>query len=157
MNPLIETFLISMVPVIELRGAIPFALARGVPVIPAVCAAMLGNLLPVPFILLFIRKILEWMKKRGGRLRKIARWVERREAHDQGSERRVLGTGGLRGRSAARNGSVDGLADRRDAGAVAAAGTAGHCAGRASGRCGGGTGDHRRADRTGVKVAMEEG
>ena len=80
MNPLIDTFLISMVPVIELRGAIPFALARGVPVIPAVCAAMLGNLLPVPFILLFIRKILEWMKKRGGMLRKIARWVERHGA-----------------------------------------------------------------------------
>ena len=40
MNPLIETFLISMVPVIELRGSIPFALASGVPVVPAVCAAI---------------------------------------------------------------------------------------------------------------------
>ena len=76
MNPLIETFLISMVPVIELRGAIPFGAARGVSVAAAACAAMIGNFLPVPLILLFIRKILEWMKTRGGRLMHIAVWVE---------------------------------------------------------------------------------
>ena len=76
MNPLIETFLISMVPVIELRGAIPFGAARGVSIPAAACAAMIGNFLPVPLILLFIRKILKWMKTRGGRLRRIAVWVE---------------------------------------------------------------------------------
>ena len=66
MNPLLITFLISMVPVIELRGAIPIALAGGAKLIPAVVVAMLGNLLPIPFILLFIRKILEWMNGCGG-------------------------------------------------------------------------------------------
>lgn len=80
MNPLLKTFLISMVPVIELRGAIPIALAGGANLIPAVAVAMLGNLLPIPFILLFIRKILEWMNGCGGFLQKVARWVEKQAA-----------------------------------------------------------------------------
>lgn len=80
MSPLIKTFLISMVPVVELRGAIPFAIASGVSAVPAACAAMLGNLLPVPLILLFIRSILAWMKARGGRLGDLALWVERHAA-----------------------------------------------------------------------------
>lgn len=70
MNSLLATALIAMVPVIELRGAIPVAVAGGAPVFPTVCAAMFGNLLPVPFILLFIRRILRWLKERSvhGRL-----------------------------------------------------------------------------------------
>lgn len=88
MNPLVKTFLISMVPVIELRGAIPFALATGVPALPAACTAMLGNLLPVPFILLFIRQILHWMKGRGGRLHKLANWIEAHAARRSASVQR---------------------------------------------------------------------
>ncbi len=80
MNPLLKTFLISMVPVIELRGAIPIALASGANLIPAVAVAMLGNLLPIPFILLFIRKILEWMNGCGGFPQRVARWVEKHAA-----------------------------------------------------------------------------
>ena len=76
MNPLIYTLLISMVPVIELRGAIPVALANGVSPIPAICVAMIGNLLPVPFIILFIRRILKWLKSRKGRMQRLANWVE---------------------------------------------------------------------------------
>ena len=58
-------FLISMVPVIELRGASPVGAALGLPWYENLIAAICGNLLPVPFILLFIRKILAWMEQRG--------------------------------------------------------------------------------------------
>ena len=73
------TFLISMVPVIELRGAIPYATAAGLSPWLAYILSVLGNMLPVPFILLFIRKILDWMK-RYPRLLPIATWVETRAA-----------------------------------------------------------------------------
>ena len=55
-------FLIAMVPIIELRGAIPYAVAFGLPPVPSVITALLGNMLPVPFIYFFARKILEWGK-----------------------------------------------------------------------------------------------
>ena len=61
----IYVFLISMVPVIELRGAIPVGATLGLPWYESYIAAFLGNLLPVPFILLFIRHIISWMERRG--------------------------------------------------------------------------------------------
>jgi len=57
------TFLISMVPVIELRGAIPIALAKDIEPWVAFILAVFGNMLPVPFILVFVRSIFNWMKK----------------------------------------------------------------------------------------------
>ena len=56
------TFLISMVPLIELRGALPYALANGIPTLPAYLVCMVGNMLPVPVIFFFARKVLEWGK-----------------------------------------------------------------------------------------------
>ena len=73
----IITFLISMVPVVELRGAIPYAHANGVAPWLAFVLSVAGNMLPVPFILLFIRKIFAWMKKYP-RLGKIAYKLENR-------------------------------------------------------------------------------
>lgn len=55
-------FLISMVPLIELRGAIPYAVGFKLPLLPSYIVAILGNMLPVPFIFFFARKILEWGK-----------------------------------------------------------------------------------------------
>lgn len=55
-------FLISMIPLIELRGAIPVAVGFGLPTLPALIVAVLGNMLPVPFIFLFARRVLEWGK-----------------------------------------------------------------------------------------------
>ena len=55
-------FLISMVPLIELRGAIPYAVGFGLPLVPSYIVAVIGNMLPVPFIFLFARRILEWGK-----------------------------------------------------------------------------------------------
>ena len=60
----IITFLISMVPLIELRGSIPIGLSSlwgdPIPVLPLYIICILGNMLPVPFIYLFARRVLEW-------------------------------------------------------------------------------------------------
>ena len=56
------SFLISMVPLIELRGALPYALANGIPTLPAYLVCIIGNMLPVPVIFFFARKVLEWGK-----------------------------------------------------------------------------------------------
>ena len=53
-------FFISMVPLVELRGAVPYALTLGLPVIPSYIICIIGNMLPVPVIFLFARKVLEW-------------------------------------------------------------------------------------------------
>ena len=53
-------FFISMVPIIELRGAIPIGLGMGLPVLPTYLVCVLGNMIPVPFIYLFARKFLIW-------------------------------------------------------------------------------------------------
>ena len=53
-------FFISMVPLIELRGAIPYAVGFGLPLVPSYIICILGNMLPVPIIFLFARKVLEW-------------------------------------------------------------------------------------------------
>ena len=55
-------FFDSMVPLIELRGAIPYAVAFGLPLLPSYLIAILGNMLPVPIIYLFARKVLIWGK-----------------------------------------------------------------------------------------------
>lgn len=56
------TFLISMVPIVELRGGIPIGVSMGVDWKLAVAICMIGNMLPVPFIFFFARRILEWGK-----------------------------------------------------------------------------------------------
>lgn len=53
-------FLISMVPLIELRGAIPFSQGFGLPIVQSYIICIIGNMLPVPIIFLFARKVLEW-------------------------------------------------------------------------------------------------
>ena len=62
------TFAVAMLPVIELRGAIPLGVSMGLGPWPAMIAAVLGNMLPVPFIILFIRKIFAWMRRKSRRL-----------------------------------------------------------------------------------------
>ena len=76
---LLLTLLISAVPVIELRGGIPYGIAKGLDPWMVFAASVIGNMLPVPFILLFIRKILRWMKKHP-RLGKLACRLEQRAA-----------------------------------------------------------------------------
>lgn len=56
--------LVSMLPIIELRGAIPYAVGFGLPLIPSYIIAIIGNMIPVPFIFLFARKLLQWGSKK---------------------------------------------------------------------------------------------
>lgn len=51
---------ISMVPLIELRGALPVAVGMDLPIIPSYIICIIGNMIPVPFIFFFARKVLEW-------------------------------------------------------------------------------------------------
>ncbi|MCM1106712.1 MAG: small multi-drug export protein [Blautia sp.] len=53
-------FFISMVPLVELRGAIPVSQLRHLPIVPSYIVCIIGNMLPVPVIYLFARKVLEW-------------------------------------------------------------------------------------------------
>ncbi len=55
-------FFISMVPLIELRGAIPYAIGYNLPILPSYIVAIIGNMLPVPIIYLFARRVLEFGK-----------------------------------------------------------------------------------------------
>ena len=58
----IWVFLISMVPIVELRGAIPVGVGMGLDLVPLYIVCIIGNMLPVPFIYLFARKVLNWGK-----------------------------------------------------------------------------------------------
>ncbi|MBR6473039.1 MAG: small multi-drug export protein [Firmicutes bacterium] len=62
-----------MIPVVELRGAIPAGVAAGLPVFWAALISIAGNMIPVPFVLFFIRKILNWMEKKSSFLAGLAR------------------------------------------------------------------------------------
>ena len=53
-------FLISMVPLVELRGAIPYSVIFGLDFLPSYIVCIVGNMLPVPFIFFFARRVLEW-------------------------------------------------------------------------------------------------
>ncbi len=77
------TILVSMIPVVELRGGIPFGVAAGLPVWAAFLAAVIGNLIPVPFIIVYIRRIFQWMRERLPRLNSLVDRLERK-AHLKG-------------------------------------------------------------------------
>lgn len=55
-------FFVSMVPLIELRGAIPYAIGFGLPLFPSYIVAIIGNMIPVPFIFFFAHRLLLWGK-----------------------------------------------------------------------------------------------
>ena len=78
------TMLVSMIPVVELRGGIPFGVATlGLPYPTAFGAAVIGNMLPVPFIIVYIRRIFQWMRRRMPRLDGMVDALERK-AHLKG-------------------------------------------------------------------------
>ena len=74
----LKTLLIAMVPVVELRGAIPIGLAGGLPYWEAVKLSILGNLLPVPFLIVFARRVLRWLAAHFQFMRKFTDFVETR-------------------------------------------------------------------------------
>ncbi len=73
---LMMTALIAMVPVIELRGAIPAGVAAGLTVWEALFMAIIGNMIPVPVIILFVRKVFDWMRVKSEKLDRLVRRFE---------------------------------------------------------------------------------
>lgn len=80
---IVWTMLVSMVPVIELRGGLPFGVALGLAPGAALAAAIVGNMIPVPFIIVYIRRILHWLRARSKWLDDRVSWLEKR-AHLKG-------------------------------------------------------------------------
>lgn len=80
---LLATFFISMLPIVELRLGLPYGIALGLPYPAALAAAVLGNLLPVPFIIFFIEKIFAWMRVK---IPKLNGFVSRMENKAAGKE-----------------------------------------------------------------------
>lgn len=78
LGKLVMTFLISMVPVIELRGAIPIGVAHGLSFWVAIAVSIVGNLVPVPFIIIFIRKIFAWLRTKSAWLNNFVTRLENR-------------------------------------------------------------------------------
>lgn len=70
------TLLVSVVPVIELRGAIPIGVALGLHPFWAMLASIVGNMLPVPFIILFVRHIFTWLKRHSPLLGRLVQKLE---------------------------------------------------------------------------------
>ena len=74
-----------MVPVIELRGGIPAGVAAGLPVFWAALVSIIGNMIPVPFVLFFIRKLLVWMEQKSSLLGRFAKML--RDKADDNKEK----------------------------------------------------------------------
>ena len=72
------TFLISLLPVVELRGGLPAGVAMGLPLPVAFLAAFLGNMLPVPFVILFARPLFKWLRAHFPALGRFATRLEAR-------------------------------------------------------------------------------
>lgn len=84
---IITTAFVSMVPIIELRGAIPWAVGMGLSPAIAIPVAIIGNLVPIPFIILFIKKIFAWMRLKSQKLNSV---VDKMEAKAEKNKERVL-------------------------------------------------------------------
>ena len=84
---IITTFFISMVPIIELRGAIPYATGMGLSPWIAIPVAMVGNLIPIPFIIIFIKRIFAWMRNVSPKLNKV---VDKMEAKADKNKDKIL-------------------------------------------------------------------
>ena len=70
------TLLVSVVPVIELRGAIPIGVALGLHPFWAMLASIVGNMLPVPFIILFVHHVFTWLKRHSSLLGRLVQKLE---------------------------------------------------------------------------------
>ena len=87
MNTLVKyliVFFVSMVPLIELRGAVPIGTGLGLPWHLTLIVAIIGNCVPIPIILFFIKKVLTWMRGCKVELfRKISNWLHEKAAKNR--------------------------------------------------------------------------
>ena len=79
-------FIISLLPILELRGGMIAAVLLNIPLWKAFLICYIGNILPIPFILLFIKKIFEWLR----RFRIFASFIERMEAKSEKNRDKIL-------------------------------------------------------------------
>lgn len=77
------TFFMAMVPVIELRGAIPYGVISGLSVPAAFIIAVTGNLVPIPFLVVFTRKVFEWLRTKSEWLDRMVRKLESKAEKNQ--------------------------------------------------------------------------
>ena len=81
----ILVFIISLMPILELRGGLLAAALLGLDPLPSYIISIIGNVIPVPFILLLITKILDWMRKSKVQLfNKIAIWLDEKVEKHKG-------------------------------------------------------------------------
>ena len=85
LGEMLFTMLVSMVPIIELRGGVPFGTALGLPAGQALVAAIIGNMIPIPFIIVYIRRIFLWMRRKSRKLNTLVDKLERK-AHLKGQK-----------------------------------------------------------------------
>lgn len=84
-GPELCVFFCSMLPIIELRGAVPMGAVLGLPWWENLAICVIGNMVPVPFILLFIRKIIDWMATSKVKFfAKVAGWLNRKAEKNRG-------------------------------------------------------------------------
>ena len=74
---ILTTFFVAMVPVIELRGALPIGVGMGLPPLAAAAIAIIGNLVPIPFILILLQKIFDFMRDKK-HTKKLVAWLEKK-------------------------------------------------------------------------------
>ena len=126
-------FLVSMVPMIELRGAVLLAPGLGLPMLPSYIVCILGNMLPVPFIHLFARKVLTW----GANKRVIGPFFQwclvkgHRGGEKLKAKGAVLGSHAVCGHSCPRHWRLD----RHPGGQLSGYGVQAHCPGGPVRRC----------------------
>ena len=76
-------FIISLLPILELRGGLLAAALLGLDPIPSYIISIIGNILPIPFILLLINKVLDWMRK-SKHFKGIANWLYKKVEKHKG-------------------------------------------------------------------------
>ena len=87
LGPQLVTFIISMLPVFELRGAIPVGVYLGLPVWKASAISLVGNMLPTPFIIAFVRVVFNWIR---AHVRWLAGFVDRMEAKAEKKREKIM-------------------------------------------------------------------
>ena len=122
-------FVISMVPLVELRGAVPLGLGLGMPWGEVLPICYTGNILPIPFLLLFGAKLLKWLEKLPV-LRNFSLWYQRKLMSKSGDAVRALGVVFVCRHPGAGNGRVVGRCDCDAAANAARAGVPVHRGGR---------------------------
>lgn len=110
MKKYLIVFLISMIPVVELRGAIPIAAAKGLPFGWSYALAVIGNMIPVPFILWFIPVLFAFMRRRHI-LVGVVDWLERKA--ERGAHK-MEKSAGENGEAPSRDKNEDAVAEAKE-------------------------------------------